>query len=79
RRLEQAHRPTLAHHVHRTAPMGPWVLINENWYYLRQLNKLAQGEYRNRFTPQADSRSSPKSERSASRQNQTSAKSWRFL
>jgi hypothetical protein len=26
--MEQARRPALAHHVHRTAPMGPRVLIN---------------------------------------------------
>ncbi|WP_210168772.1 hypothetical protein, partial [Methylobacterium sp. Leaf465] len=30
--LEQDHRPTLAPHVHRTAPMGPCVLISEDWY-----------------------------------------------
>lgn len=29
---QKAHRPTLAHHVRWTAPMGPWVLINESWY-----------------------------------------------
>ena len=32
RRLEQAHRSALAHHVHRTARLGPWVLINGTWY-----------------------------------------------
>src|SRR5207247_8064819 len=32
--MEQARRPTLAHHVHRTPPMGPRVLINGIWYYL---------------------------------------------
>src|SRR5437899_2869242 len=32
RRLEQARRSALAHHVHRTAPMGAPVLINGNWY-----------------------------------------------
>src|SRR5262249_34626580 len=32
--MEQARRPALAHHVHRTAPMGPRVLINGIWYYL---------------------------------------------
>src|ERR1700730_5520928 len=31
--MEQARRPALAHHVHRTAPMGPRVLINGIWYY----------------------------------------------
>jgi hypothetical protein len=31
--MEQARRPALAHHVHRTAPMGPRVLINRTWYY----------------------------------------------
>ena len=30
--MEQARRPALAHHVHRIAPMGAWVLINETWY-----------------------------------------------
>jgi hypothetical protein len=32
--LEQARRATLAHHVHRFAPLGARVLINETWYYL---------------------------------------------
>jgi hypothetical protein len=32
--MEQARRPALAHHVHRTAPMGPRVLINGIWYKL---------------------------------------------
>jgi hypothetical protein len=32
RSLEQARRPALAHHLHRSAPMGAWVLINETWY-----------------------------------------------
>src|SRR5262249_31729046 len=30
--MEQARRSALAHHVHRTAPMGPRVLINGIWY-----------------------------------------------
>src|SRR5436190_16755916 len=30
--MEQARRPALAHYVHRTAPMGPRVLINGIWY-----------------------------------------------
>src|ERR1700745_4007120 len=30
--MEQARRPASAHHVHRTAPMGPRVLINGIWY-----------------------------------------------
>jgi hypothetical protein len=30
--MERARRPALAHHVHRTAPMGPRVLINGIWY-----------------------------------------------
>jgi hypothetical protein len=29
--MEQARRSALAHHVHRTAPMGPRVLINGIW------------------------------------------------
>ena len=36
-RLEQTRRSALAHHVHRPATMGPWVMINESWYNLRQL------------------------------------------
>src|SRR5215472_14947893 len=32
--MEQARRSALAHHVHRTAPMGPRVLINGIWYKL---------------------------------------------
>src|SRR5215210_1886922 len=32
RRLEQAHRPTLAHYVHRPAGLGSPVLINGTWY-----------------------------------------------
>jgi hypothetical protein len=32
--LEQTHRPTLAHHVHRNAKMGSRVLISGNWYNL---------------------------------------------
>jgi len=35
RGLEQARRSTLDLHVHRTPPMGPWVLITGNWYYRR--------------------------------------------
>src|SRR5262245_25798165 len=30
--MEQARRSALAHHVHRTAPMDPRVLINGIWY-----------------------------------------------
>src|SRR5262249_24161664 len=33
--MEQARRSALAHHVHRTAPMGPRVLINGIWYKTR--------------------------------------------
>src|SRR5262249_12916548 len=37
--MEQARRSALAHHVHRTAPMGPRVLINGIWYeFLPALN-----------------------------------------
>src|SRR5262249_46473451 len=32
RGMEQARRSALAHHVHRTAPMDPRVLINGIWY-----------------------------------------------
>src|SRR5262249_3022270 len=34
--MEQARRSALAHHVHRTAPMGPRVLINGIWYQMPQ-------------------------------------------
>jgi hypothetical protein len=30
--MEQVRRATLAHHVHRFAPLGARVLINESWY-----------------------------------------------
>ena len=32
RRLEQARRSALENHVHRTAQVGPRVLISESWY-----------------------------------------------
>jgi hypothetical protein len=32
RSMEQARRSTMAHHVHRIAPMGARVLINGTWY-----------------------------------------------
>jgi hypothetical protein len=32
-RMEPPHRSALAHHVHRTAPMGAWVSISQSWYY----------------------------------------------
>src|ERR1044072_1558941 len=32
RRVEQAHRSALAHHVHRPAGLGPSVLITGTWY-----------------------------------------------
>ena len=31
-RLEQARRATTTHHLHRLAPRGPWVKINEGGY-----------------------------------------------
>src|SRR5262249_14352672 len=40
--MEQARRSALAHHVQRTAPMGPRVLINGIWYYT--LLSLSHGE-----------------------------------
>src|SRR4030088_753219 len=30
--LEQAHRSAMAHHVHRNARVGQWVLSIEDWY-----------------------------------------------
>src|SRR5665213_385105 len=35
-RLEYARRSPLENHVHRTAPVGTWVLINEMWYKCSQ-------------------------------------------
>src|SRR5713226_6697227 len=32
--LEQAHRSAMAHHVHRLAQLGSWVLVSEGWYDL---------------------------------------------
>ena len=32
RRMEQTRRATVAHHVHRIARLGAWVLISEGWY-----------------------------------------------
>src|SRR5262249_18342702 len=40
--MEQARRSALAHHVHRTAPMGPRVLINGIWYKTLNLNPWYQ-------------------------------------
>src|SRR3954463_7183455 len=37
RRLEQAHRPALARHVHRPARLGSPVLTNGTWYHSRLL------------------------------------------
>ena len=31
--LEQTPQPAMAHHVHRHAPVGPWVIIIAPWYY----------------------------------------------
>src|ERR1022692_1908952 len=41
--MEQARRPTLADHVHRTAPMGARVLINETRYKHRFLPNFLGG------------------------------------
>src|SRR5829696_1580155 len=32
RRVEQAHRPTLAHHVHRPPGLGQCMMISAGWY-----------------------------------------------
>src|SRR5262249_50697373 len=42
RGLEQARRSALAHHVHRTTPMGARVLINGTWY--KYSNLLGRGD-----------------------------------
>src|SRR5229473_4079777 len=34
--LEQAHRSAMAHHVHRLARLGSWVLVSEGWYKIRE-------------------------------------------
>jgi hypothetical protein len=44
--MEQARRPALAHHVHRTAPMGPRVLINGIWY---KASKFDPATFRDRY------------------------------
>src|ERR1700733_10516133 len=41
--LEQTHRPTLAHYVHRNAKMGSRVLISGNWYYADDFVILSRG------------------------------------
>ena len=38
--LEQPHRPTMEDHVPRHAQMGAWVLINDRWYYGREIHVL---------------------------------------
>ena len=37
--MEQTRRATMAHHVHRIAKLGAWVLISEGWYYT-QMSRL---------------------------------------
>jgi hypothetical protein len=32
RRLDQTHRSALDDHLHRHAPMEPWVMIHADWY-----------------------------------------------
>lgn len=32
RSLEQADRPTMENHLHRSSSVGSWVLINAGWY-----------------------------------------------
>src|ERR1700746_490731 len=57
--MEQARRPALAHHVHRTAPMGPRVLINGIWYKgLFALSATGTGLSRFRTMPGIRRRSS---------------------
>src|SRR5262249_52535619 len=41
--MEQARRSALAHHVHRTAPMGPRVLINGIWYKSARASRSPRG------------------------------------
>ena len=60
RGLEQARRSTLADHVHRPSQLGPWVLINESWYYrhnyvLRShlFRELLSELFDQRFNPQS--------------------------
>jgi predicted TIM-barrel fold metal-dependent hydrolase len=45
----------MAHHVHRTARLGPWVLINEGWYnpaktYVAKPDFLMDSAWRRGFT-----------------------------
>jgi hypothetical protein len=44
--MEQARRSALAHHVHRTAPMGPRVLINGIWYDSSRRRKFVRFDER---------------------------------
>ncbi len=37
--MEQAHRPALENHLHRTPEMGPWVLISAGWYKGKNTNE----------------------------------------
>jgi hypothetical protein len=47
RGLEQPRRSTLADHVHRPSQLGPWVLINESWYKMREA-WIFEGEFKGR-------------------------------
>ena len=44
----------MAHHVHRTAQLDPWVLISEGWYYIPHAGcpwrRLPRGGFRLRST-----------------------------
>src|SRR5262249_9837171 len=51
--MEQARRSALAHHVHRTMPMGPRVLINGIWYYALYTIGRALHEITDRSIPPA--------------------------
>src|SRR5271166_2782729 len=49
-RLEQARRSALENHVHRIAPVGPRVLINETWYNLSRPAERVVAFYNKRGT-----------------------------
>src|SRR3979490_2420227 len=43
RRLEQARRAALAHHVYRSTRLGAWVLISAAWYNTCLIKQLERG------------------------------------
>src|SRR3954451_19992265 len=46
RRVEQAHRPALAHHVHRPPGLGQCMMLSAGWYYPIHSRHLAADVFR---------------------------------